>query len=351
MLLAAAAACQVAAIPGAATPAAEAKGQPTGAFGEAGDWTLQCAPDGACRLVGVQAVPQSLIGVRTLVIIDRPPEPGAAHHVRLGFMDALGSFAVPPPQPDWQIRLCPQARLGQAWFLRLEAPAPDGGYAVNPDRSEALVQLLRACPVLEVRDREGRVASLPKGNLAALMDQMDRFQASPGVTERLRAPRPPAPPVLRGVVADERAVPPALRLPCSGAPAVNQPAGYRLGTGHHLWIADCLTQTRLFLEADSAAPVPISDRLVTPAQGRLISAGIWDDGLLTVRVAQGDATDCGHRMVFGFDGTGFVLLSQRTLLRCRTVPAEFWPLVQGFPDPTQVVGLPSRGGDGPRQAP
>lgn len=299
----------------------------------AGDWTLQCDGGRNCQIIGVAKIPKNHVGVRAVVLISRGAAKGADTTLRLAFIDATGSTAVPPPNERWRLYARNMKKTPPPLRLPLGEMDASGAYPVKPQSAARIISAFRRWPASAIRQQGRRVATMPRGNLARLLRTMNRLQHPP--RPRLTAAqssqwlRPYHYTVLRSyAIETPTPTPHAITRACDRGPVINQPFVFRIGPEHRLWTVECPAAMKVFVQKANHEPVKFdvrdADRNIHPHG----YAGFnTDNSLLELHVPTRGNSGCGRYLKFGFTGHGFAMIEDRRYERCRAVPHDFWPVV------------------------
>lgn len=298
----------------------------------AGDWVLQCDSWGACHILGAAPLARDPAALRAVVLIRRGDKPGAPYAVRLGLINGLGEILPLAEGPGGAMLARQGGVRPRALPFALGPRGEDGGsHTVTAPDGGVLVRALRRWPAAVLRLGDGRMAAMPRGNLAHLLRIMDRLQHPPAdpltPAERSAWLREYHYRVLRPARA-QAGLPDSVSLACDTRTYPVSAEGWQLDRRNRLWIAQCPEGSKLFLQSGEGDPVSFDLR---DREGR-IQPRIWADyeaksGLLRVAVPRQGRGDCGQVVRFGWtDAASFGMIEHRKLELCRLVPAEFWPL-------------------------
>ncbi len=304
-----------------------------------GDWLLVCNTDAACTIIGAPR-PEALPDYpRVEMRFYRGPE---QHDVLLAntfLADAHGD-----PHPD--------ASTLDGLSLSMESMSvPLFHFQMNPlvsgpanydyfsiAQSAELATAISEHAPAYVRSGFGAFASMPVGDLGALLRRMDRVQAAAWEAREGEAPDDftSAAPTYELFPRDEVELPelhPDLLRPCRRTTDVVA-HGYALDHTTEptlLVLVRCGGRERLYIWYPSGEAEPRRLRLERERQrGATAMAAEFDpdSGILTLLDHPPGRTDCGVRTRWGWvDGEGFVLLSTARMPLCRAIRPERWPEV------------------------
>lgn len=317
----------------------------------AGDWTLQCDSSQFCQIIGVVRPPHNHIGVRAVVMIERGIGKDAALRLRMAFLDSTGALAVPPPENYWRL-IARGVMRRETLPLGFGPREADGAYRASPEAALAIIAALQRWPGAAVHNGERVIARMPRGDLARLMQRMERLQ-HPGADPLTPAERAQWLKEYHYVTLLGRAeqapgiAPDAVEDACSARALPNRPFLYRIGPQHRMWIAECPEGNQIFLQPDGAEPIHFELSDNAGMVRRHDYAGFDGDSLLVLQLPQGERIDCGHWVKFGWTGSAFAMILHRRYARCRIVPYDFWPKIWYPSSWRQIDAPPSSGGDAP----
>jgi hypothetical protein len=316
----------------------------------AGDWTLQCNSSQFCQIIGVVKIPKDHVGVRAVVMINRGIAKDAKPVLRIAFIDAMGSLAVPPPTEGWRLYSRGLPKMPPPIKLALGEPQANGEYRASPELAAKMIGALRRWPDSVVQDRGLKIASMPRGNLDRLMRKMDRLQhpkrARMTDAEKAEWLKEYHYTILRATPVDE-AAPEAILLSCDTRTYVNQPTGHRIGPQHILWTADCPEGTKMHVQKDGEDPVLFEVRDNAKTIRSHDYAGIDPASLLHIHLPETHRSICGRYLKMGFTGEAFVMIEDRQFNRCHAVPHKFWPVMWTPTSWKYADTPPTNGGNAP----
>jgi hypothetical protein len=302
----------------------------------AGDWVLQCDSSRICRILGVVRTSGRDTDRRAIIVISRGIEANAQYFVRFAFIDDHGLVLPPPAEPIW---LYATGRPGLPLPLRLtlgpaegEAEAPL--YRVGADQAWRVVNALRRWPGAVLRGPGGVTSRMPRGDLAALLAQMDALQVSPAsrmsAEEENQWMREYHYAVVRARPATGLPHPDAVAQSCGDHGQVVAQESWAVDADAVLWIAHCSAEAKIFMQRREAGalaePVPLHVTHITGTRRPVREARFdRETSFLQLLLSDEGRWDCGTRVRYGYtDQAAFGVIEDRHMPLCRAIPAGYW---------------------------
>ncbi|MXO71965.1 DUF1176 domain-containing protein [Alteraurantiacibacter buctensis] len=299
-----------------------------------GDWLLVCENHGHCTITGVP-LPSVMPGYpRALVTIWRENRPGYPLMLAMRLINEDGSHNG--TVEGLELGATPMG--GSMASLRLDPTiASPHGDVIMPENAEGTIGVLADERPGLLLHGFGAVGAVPQGDLADLLERMDRAQ--PQVAEPIgpEIEDPPAPEPYRYTLFPRDRVdgpvthPDFVRL-CRRA-SYSHANGYALDhttVPTLLVLLSCGGRDYLYTwyPSGNAPPAPLDlPRQRDPRFRRMEASFDPDLGVLTLLDHPIGSRDCGLRHRFGWvDGEGWVLLSRQTMPRCVAILPEDWPV-------------------------